>query len=208
MSEGLKKIIGKIEEKAKGEAESVLEDAKKESEEITEEAEKKAKQEKEKIREKGMKEAKKQKQRILSNARRDTRQKKLGVREEFIDEVFEKTEKRLENLRGNEEYESILKDLIIDGGITVGGEDIDVLVLEGDEKKISAEDKKEMENEISDETGKDTELTLESELEDAKGGTIVKKSDGSVSCNNTFSKRLSRKRDSIRPKIAEILFEE
>ena len=208
MSEGLKKIIGKIEEKAKGEAESVLEDAKKESEEITEEAEKKAKQEKERIQERGMKEARKQSQRILSNARRDTRQKKLGVREEFIDEVFEKTEKRLENLRGNEEYESILKDLIIDGGITVGGEDIDVLVLEGDEKKISAEDKKEMENEISDETGKDTELTLESELEDAKGGTIVKKSDGSVSCNNTFSKRLSRKRDSIRPKIAEILFEE
>ncbi len=208
MSEGLEKIIGKIEEKAERDAESVLEDAKKESEEIIAEAEKKAEQEKEKIQEKGMKEAKKQKQRILSNARRDARQKKLEVREEFIDEVFEKTEKRLEDLREDDEYEGILKDLIIDGGITVGGGNIDVLILEGDEKKISSEDKEEIEKEISDETGKDTELNLKTELKDAKGGTIVKRSDGSVSCNNTFSKRLSRKRNSIRPKIAEILFEE
>ena len=208
MSEGLKKIIENIEGKAEEEANSVLEDARKESEEIISESEEKAEAEKENILEKGEKEAKKQKQRILSNARRDARQKKLRTREDLIDEVFEKTKERLENLREKEDYEEVLKNLIIDGGITVGGGNIDVFVLKGDEEKISEEDKDEIVDAISDKTDKGTELNIKTELEEAEGGTIVAKGDGSVSCNNTFKKRLSRQKRSIRSKIAEVLFEE
>ncbi len=206
MSDGLENIIGRIEEKAEEEQESILEEARKKAEEIKSSGEKEAEKEKEKILEKGKSEADRIHRRTLANARRETRQKKLRVKEEVIEDVFEKVQDELADLQDEEEYNEILKDLIIRGGVTVGGGELEVDLLEEDEEKISEDELEDIKDEISDKTGKDTSLEIMTNLEKSKGGAIVRKSDGSVSCNNTFEARLNRMKSSIRPKIADILF--
>lgn len=208
MSDGLESIIEQIEDRVEEERESVLDEARKEAEEKKSSGEKEAEKEKEKILEEGKSEADRISRRITANARREAGQKKLEVREEVIQEVFDKVEEELADFKGCEEYNEVLKDLIIQGGITVGGGDLEVLILEEDEEKISKDELEDMKEEISNETGKDTSLEILTELEKEDGGAIVRKSDGSVSCNNTFKARLDRQRSSIRSKIAGILFEE
>lgn len=205
---GLGNLIDRIRAKAEDKRESILEEARKEAEEKKSEAREKAEKEKERIIAKGEKEAEQTKRRELANARKEAREKKLEAREDIIQEVFEEAREELNDLQGdNEEYRETLKNLITLGGAAVGGGKLEVSVLESDEEILSDSEVRDMEGEISEETGKETDLKVVSDLEDASGGAIVEKRDGSISSNNTFEARLKRMKSSLRSEIADILFE-
>lgn len=206
---GLENIIQNIKEEAEQEKESILKKAKNEADTKKSETEEKAETEKERIIERGRREADRIKRRTIASARREARQKKLEAREELIQRALEDAEEELAELRDdNERYKEVLKDLIITGGIAVGGGDLEVSVLRNDKKLISEKEIGEMTEKIFKETGNETELEVLANLQNADGGTIVQKSDGSITCNNTFKSKLQRMKSSLRPKISGILFEE
>lgn len=205
--EGLKNITREIGEEAEEQAEEILNEAREEAEEIIEEAEEQAQTERKRIISRGEREANRIKRRIVANARREARQSKLQAREEVIQEVLQESKEKLLELKDNEEeYKSILKNLIVSSGIAIGGGDLKVLVLEEDEQLISSEDLKAISEDISEDTGKDTKLDLEASLKNVEGGAIVEKADGSISSDNTFKARLDRKKESMRSEVAKILF--
>lgn len=209
MTDGVGKIIQQIEEKAEKEEESILEEGKEKAEEKKLESEREAEREKRRIVEKGKREADRISRRILANARRKARQKKLEVREEVIQEVFDKAKEQLGEMReSSEEYKDVLKDIIVEAGLTVGGGELEILLLDEDKGMFSDSEIEEMSEQISNETGEDTSLKILPELTKYSGGAIARKSDGKVSCDNTFEARLRRMKSSLRPEIADILFED
>lgn len=206
---GLENIIQNIKEEAEQEKKSILKEAKEEADTKKSKAEENAESEKKRITKKGRREADRIKKRKIASARRKARQKKLEAREEIIQKTLERAKEELAELRDdNERYKEVLKDLIITGGIAVGGGDLEVSVLRNDKKLISEKEIGEMTEKISKETGNETELEVLANLQNADGGTTVQKSDGSITCNNTFKAKLQRMKSSLRPKISEILFEE
>ncbi len=209
MADGVDKIIQQIEEKSKKKEESILQEGKEKAEQKKLESEREAEKVKKKILENGKREAERTKRRILANARRKSRQRKLEAREEIIEEVFDLTKDQLDEMRENsEEYKDILKNVIVEAGLTVGGGELEVLISEEDEKLISDSEVKEISKQISEKTGKETKIDILTELSSDGGGAIARKSDGRVACNNTFGARLKRMKSSLRPKIADILFED
>lgn len=203
---GLQKMMSQIREKAEKEKESILEDAKSEAEEKISEAGKKAEDEKENIMERGQREAEKEKQRILASARSKRRQKHLEAREKIIQDTFEKAKKELSNLRKRNEYPDILKNLIVSGGASVGGKELEVLMSEKDKDLISEDAKSEIAEKISEKTGEETSLKMNFTLKNIDGGAIVQRKNGNIACDNTLEARMEREKDSLRKEVARILF--
>lgn len=203
---GIQKMIRQIKEKAEKEKKSILEKAKAEADKKISEAKKKAENKKEKIMGKGHRESEKEKQRILASARSKKRQKKLKAREEIIQDTFEKAKDELSKLRKSDDYPEILENLIVTGGVSVGGKDLKVLMSEKDKDLISENDKSEIEEKISEETGEETSVELDFTLKNTNGGAIIQRKSGNIVCDNTLEARLERQKDSLRKEVAQILF--
>ncbi|KXB02173.1 hypothetical protein AKJ44_01215 [candidate division MSBL1 archaeon SCGC-AAA261F17] len=205
--EGSDKIIQQISDKAKEEREGILEEARKKAENLKSAAQKKTDAEAKKVIREGEMEAEREKRRILASARTKARQTKLEAKEKLIQEVFETAKSELAKLRDdNQEYQEILENLIVSGGIAAGGGSLEVLVLRKDKELLSDDRVKELSKQISKETSEETSLNVLAKLTNATGGAIVQKSDGSIRCNNTFEARLERMKDSLRTEIAGMLF--
>lgn len=202
----LDRITQSIKEETEEKKEKILKEAKEKTENKKSESREKAQLKSKKIIKEGEEEADKIERKILSTARMKSRKRKLEAREETINKVFASAMEELEDLRENQEkYQETLENLIRDGGVAIGGGDLEVLVSEGDDF-LSEERIEKLSKNISEETRKDTSLKLINELNSASGGAIVHKSDGSLRCNNTFEARLKRMKDSLRTKVAEMLF--
>lgn len=202
----LDRITQSIEEETEEKKEKILKEAKEKAKSKKSESRKKAQLKSKEIIQGGKEEADKIERRILSTARMKSRKKKLEAREEIINKVFASAMEELKNLRENQEkYQETLENLIRDGGVAIGGGDLEVLVSEGDDFP-SGEGIEKLSKDISEETEKDTSLKLINELNSASGGAIVRKSDESMRCNNTFEARLKRMKNSLRTKVAEMLF--
>lgn len=207
LMEGIKRIEESLKEEAEDEREEILKEANQKAEEIKSEARREADAKSDKIIEEGKREAKSIVKKILSNARMKARRKKLEFKDEMCQRVFEEAKDKLLELKENQEkYKEILKKLIKEGGLAVGGGDLEVLVSKS-EDLLTQELIEEIGREISEETGKDTQLTLKKELKGKTGGAIVRRSDGSMQSDNTFEARLERMRDSLRTEVTKILFE-
>lgn len=207
--DGLDKIIQHINERAGEESEAILEEAREKAEDIKSKGREKAEDIKREIIRKGENEADRIEKSILARARTKARQKKLETKDELIEEVFESVKNELGKLRDDEEeYRGILKDFIVEGGITLDGGELKVSILRGDKELLTGEIIDEISERISGETGEKTSLKINTNLKDSMGGAIIETSDGSVRCENTFGARLKRMRSSLRIKIAEKLFRE
>lgn len=207
MSEGLEKIIQEINEKAEKEKSSTISAAKKEAEKTKSEGKKKAEREKNRIMEKGKREAETLKKRILASARQDSRRKKLEAKEEIIQKTFELAEKKLAEIQEKEDYDEILIKLIEAGGKTVGGGDLKISIPKDNKEIISEAEMEEISKNIAEETGNETTIEIKADLPKSKGGAIVERKDGSISCDNTFEGRLERMKGSLRTEIAGMLFQ-
>ncbi len=205
--DNIEKITESLEKEAKEKKEKLIEEAKEKAEKRKSEARETAKEESEEIIQEGKKEAEAREKRILSNAKTEARRKKLEFKDEMSKRVFESVKERLEELRENQEkYKKTIQNLVVDGGISVGGGNLEVIVPKG-ENFLSDGEVEELENEIEKETGNETSLEIIEELAKSKGGVIVRKGDRTLQCNNTFEARLERMRDSLRTEVINKLFE-
>lgn len=205
---GLQKMIQEIEKKSEQKKNSILEEARETAEEKIEEAERKAEKERNRIIEKGKEKAETEKKRILARARQDGRKKELETREKIIEEVIEKVKEEISELIDDrDEYRDILIGLIEESAVYLGGGDLKVYVLDKDKDMLEKEVIKELSENISRKTDNDTSLDISADFPKSKTGVMVEKRGGNVSIDNTFEARLKRMKGSLRPKIAEILFE-
>jgi len=203
--EVLEKMREGIISDAKAEAEEFIEKAKAEAEEILGKAEEKAKKDAQEIVMRGEKDLEAEKRRSLGKVRLAEKMRKLKAMEEHIDRAFDETLERLKNLTGISDYKEILANFIVEGGIGLGGGELEVITRKEDSKDI---DVAKLADTIAKETGNATTVSLSGENVNCAGGAIVQLKDGSIVIDNTFEARLERDRRDLRVKIAKILFEE
>ena len=203
--EVLEKMREGIISDAKAEAEEFIEKAKAEAEEILGKAEEKAKKDAQEIVMRGEKDLEAEKRRSLGKVRLAEKMRKLKAMEEHIDRAFDETLERLKKLTGISDYKEILANFIVEGGIGLGGGELEVITRKEDSKDI---DVAKLADTIAKETGNATTVSLSGENVNCAGGAIVQLKDGSIVIDNTFEARLERDRRDLRVKIAKILFEE
>lgn len=205
--ESIQRIKDSLKEETEEKKEEIYGEAKREIKEIKAEAQRKANSKAQEIIEEGKREADAEAKKILSNARMKARRKKLEFKDEIGKKVFEKAKEELQGLKDEQEkYKKTMENLIENGGISVGGGSLEVLLPKG-EDFLSEDRVKEIEEKISSETGKETSLSFLEELDKTTGGVIVRRSDGKMQCNNTFEARLERMKDSLRTEVSKILFQ-
>ncbi len=205
--DNIEKITESLEKEAEEKKEKIIAEAEEKAENIKSRAQEEADEKSEEIIEDGKSEADAIEKRILSNAKTEARRKKLRFKDEMSERVFRRAREELRDLNEDQErYEKTVENLIIDGGISVDGGDLEILLPKG-EDFLSEEKISELERKISEKTGKDTSIDILEELKKSENGAIVRKSDGTIECNNTFEARLNRMKDSLRRKVIDMLFE-
>ncbi|MCD6239951.1 hypothetical protein J7K27_00315 [Candidatus Bathyarchaeota archaeon] len=202
IKEGLVAIANEILEDAKREAEKVIREAEKKAEEIL----KRAKEDAEKIRNQLLAEAKEkgeiEKKKILSQAEIEAKSRLLEEKERLVNEAFSRALARLKDFIQTEGYHDCLLQLIRDAAEKIGSDNLVIYVNSRDRKWLVKEGIERLRKEL------DLKLRLADETLNCLGGCIVKTSDGKVSYDNTFEKRLERLKHTLRIKVAKILFGE
>jgi vacuolar-type H+-ATPase subunit E/Vma4 len=130
--------------------------------------------------------------------------KLLSEKERLVTSVLDEVKTRLRVFSNSENYTPFLQKLIIDSGICLNGGALDVLLSEQDTNLLLNLDM--LTKTIIEKTGKWTELTISTEKLESLGGCVIKRHDGKIVINNTFSVILKRRERDLRFKIAKILF--
>jgi V/A-type H+-transporting ATPase subunit E len=205
-SEGADKIVHEIVRITDAQVELILQEARKDAAEIQGESEKKAQAKKLAILAKGQQQAERERQRVLADAKMQVKRETFDVKEDLIKKAFGDAEARLKKLADAPEYGDILKKMITESAVVVGGGPLEVLVREKDRALLSGKALADLGKEISKATGKDTKLELSDDVITTIGGAIVRSKSGSIEANNTIESRISKLRSELRFKVAEILF--
>jgi len=204
-SDRLKKIQDKIIGEAEDKAKAIIRDAEKSKKDTLEEKRKEGEIEAEKILRTGMEEADSLKRQKIAEARLKAKQMIIASREELINETMEKCKEKLAAMTSSKEYADILQRLVEQGGMGLGGGDLEVVL--GGKVTNTAIDLGSAAKQIEEKTGKKTTINVSQEKSRSIGGAIVRKSDGSIIVDNTFEARIERILRDVRIKIAKILFE-
>lgn len=188
---------------SKDKMEWIIRSAEETEKKILEDAESRAKENAEKIVLNGRQLGEKEKQKILSTAEMQAKKVVLNSKEALIKKTFLKAREEFNELKKTEKYKDILIKQIISSILELEGKEFTVEVYEGEGLKLTKE--------LVQRMGKETKrrglkLTLNEVSEDL-GGVIVREKEGKVSVDNTFDSILDRKRNDIRVRISEILFE-
>lgn len=188
---------------SKDKTEWIIRSAEETEKKILEDAGSRAKENAETTIQNGRQLGEKEKQKILSTAEMQAKKVVLNSKEALINETFLKAREQFNELKKTKKYKEILIKQIVSSIGELEGKEFTVDVYEGEELKLT----KEIVQRIGKETKrKGLKLTL-NEISEDMGGVIVRGKDGKVSVNNTFDSILDRKRNEIRVRISEILFE-
>ena len=140
--------------------------------------------------------------RELGQSRLQAKMNFLSEKESGIKTVFEEGKKQLASVITSSDYPTILGNLIVSAGTSLGGGELIVSVKKNDASKINVGD---LAQKISSNTGNQTSISVGSDEPKTKlGGAIIKKSDLWV--DNTFESIIERRTESIRAEIAKILY--
>ncbi|UCH37360.1 MAG: hypothetical protein JSV76_06710 [Candidatus Bathyarchaeota archaeon] len=203
------KIIDRILADARENAEFILMDARKSAEKKMEEQKKlarmRAESEASSILKKGKDEAEATRRTVVTGARRKASWMVLSEKERLVTSVLNEVETRFRNLHRSE-YLSILQRLIVNAGVAIDDERLEVLLREQDSKLPF--DLSIIANAIAEKTGKVPELSISSERIESYGGCVIRTGDKRIVIDNTFSAILKRREKTLRHNIAKILFSE
>ncbi|MCZ2809359.1 MAG: V-type ATP synthase subunit E family protein [Candidatus Bathyarchaeota archaeon] len=128
----------------------------------------------------------------------------LSEKERLVTSVIEEVRNRLKVFSQSEAYLPFLQKIIVEAGIVLSGEKLEILLREQDESlplELEMLTKK-----IIEKTGKETELTTSTENIKSLGGCVIKTHDGRIVIDNTFSDILKRRERELRFEIAKMLF--
>ena len=208
MESEVQRIIDQIFRGTRENAESILIDANNhasmEKEKQKELAYQKSKGEVFSILKSGEEEAESFRRTLIADAKRIMTWKLLSEKERLVTSVLDEVKTRLRVFSNSENYTPFLQKLIIDSGICLNGGALDVLLSEQDTKLLLNLDM--LTKTIIEKTGKWTELTISNEKLESSGGFVIRRHDGKIVINNTFSVILKRRERDLRFKIAKILF--
>jgi len=196
-----KKIIGEAEEKAK----SIVKEAEKTRKDTLEQKRKEGESEAEKIIRSGTEEADSLKRQKVAEARLKAKQMIIAAREDLINEAIEKSKHKLTDLTTSKDYNKILGKLVEEGGIGLGGGELEIIIPAKDQK--TSIDLSSIAKRVEKETGNKTTINMAQEKLRSIGGVIIRKSDGSIMIDNTFEARIERALRDIRMQTAKVLFE-
>jgi V/A-type H+-transporting ATPase subunit E len=201
----LKKIQDKIISEAEEKAKAIVKDAEKSKKDTLEEKRKEGEREAERILRSGMEEADSLKRQKVAEARLKAKQMTIASREELINEAIEKCKEKLALLTASKEYGETLRKLVEEGGIGLGGGDLEIVL--GGKVAKTAIDLGTIAKHVEEKAAKKTVINIAQEGSKSIGGVIVRKADGSIIIDNTFEARIDRILRDIRIGIAKILFE-
>lgn len=191
-------LTSKIIEDANNTAKGLIEEAKNMEKKFINEKIAKAEEEKKIMISKAEAEAKTRAERIISNAQLQVRNMKLGVKGEVLDNTFNTTLEKLNQI-SKEEFFKFMKNSIL--SIDIDG---DEEVILGDNNNIVTP---EFINELNNALialGKKGELKLSSEKRDIQGGYILAKN--GIEINNTFEALIMSLRDELEAEVINALF--
>jgi len=201
------RIIDRILNDARAEAEIIIKDAQKSAETIIEKQRLSALHSAEKEANSLLKKAENEADIVRGKVSTDIKRRAgwmvLSEKNRLITRVLTEVKNRLVNMQNSEEYFPILEKLIVDASAVLGGGVLEVLLNENDTKLPLKLDK--LVKEISDRIGMETHLRF-SEQQITEVGVIVRTIDNRIFVDNTFEGILSRRERELRLKIAQILF--
>lgn len=196
---GAEKIQTKIIEEARFLAEANIKRAEEEAANIISAASEEAEAKRKQIVEKAEEEAAEVKKRIIAVAELEARKQKLMAKQEVVDEAFEMTLKKLNNLP-DIEYESILIEMI-SSSVETGHEEI--LFSSKDIKKLSPGFIDELNKRLS-QRGIPANLKIPEETRNISGGFILKS--GDIEINNSFESIIRMNREDMESEVIKSLF--
>ncbi|KAI9697396.1 MAG: V-ATPase V1 sector subunit E [Candelina mexicana] len=144
-----------------------------------------------------------------STASNKTRLKVLSARQELLDELFEQARGKLARYADDEnQYQTICKNLVLEGLYALGEEKVSVRAREKDfdhvkkaivdaEREYKENTKKEVKVEIDEKNPQPEELA---------GGVSIVGGNGKIEINNTFEERLKLLETDALPAVRQILF--
>ncbi len=201
------RIIDRILEDAKAEAETIIKDAQTSAETIIEKQRRlailSAEKEAYSLLKRAQNEADVIRGKLSTEIKRRASWIVLSEKNRLITSVLNEAKNRLVKMQKSEEYLQVLGKLISDAAAVLGGGMLEVLLCEKDLALPLNFDI--LEKEISDKIGLETNLNL-SDQKITDVGVIVKTIDNRFIVDNTFKGILSRRERNLRLKIAKILF--
>ena len=207
MESSTDKIIDRILKDAREEAKTIVKEAKRSAELLIEKRRQSALHNAEKdvysLLKRAENEAEIIRGKVSTDIKRNASWIVLAEKERLVTSVLNEVKNRLVNLQKSEEYLPVLKKLIVDAGIVLGGGMLEVVLNENDLSLPLKSDT--LGKKISEETGVKTQLKF-SEQQIKAVGVIVKTIDGRIFVDNTFEAILSRRERELKLKIARILF--
>jgi V/A-type H+-transporting ATPase subunit E len=136
---------------------------------------------------------------LLAEGRMKAKRETLRRREELINEVFKKAETLLKKHSSSKKYEKNLVRMAIDACKKLGSSRVTILANRRDLKILEKEREK-----LAEELGENFAF---GEPISTMGGVRVETPDGKVVIDETFESRMKREFDSVRIKVAKVLFE-
>ncbi len=208
---GVDKIVEKISQETDEKVESILNEARSKVEKIIARANMQSERKKADIVEKGERESFLEKQRIIADARIKARKMKWDAGEEVVNKAFKISRDKINEIRsegkyGGEDYSEVLKRLIKEAGLNIGGGDLIVIATKEDANFIEKGSLDDIAEEIEGETKVKTTINLSKENISGLGGVIVRTKDGKMEVDNTYEERIRRQSEALRAKIYKILF--
>lgn len=141
---------------------------------------------------------------ITAEGRTRARRELLKKREELIDEIIREAQKRLENYAASDKYEKELVKIAVNACKKLGSNQA-VIKANRRDLKILEKSKGLIVKELG-ENEKNANVSFGEPIQ-TTGGVRVAAQDGRVEIDETFDGKLKREMESLRVKIAKILFE-
>lgn len=195
----LEKIIERIEQDAKNQAEEIIKNASANSDKIIQEANERANQVKSQALEESKKQASVHKQRLISTASLDLRKDILIEKQRTIDSAFQEAMDNLLKMR-DDEYQKIIIKMILPNVLT-GNEEI--ILSERDKTRLGKGFLDKINNELS-KAGKKGRLTIAKDSYNILGGFVLRR--GNVELNNSFESLFNSIREDIESEVSKVLF--
>ncbi len=194
---GVQHTLKKVSDEALKEMLDDLAEGKSSAEKVLSERIAQAQTEAQRITEQQQRQADALRRQIIGTAEMSARNKQLEVVEENLNASFSLATQKLDSSAKGEDYERVLKGLVLEAIDQVGGSEFVVSGNSRDQELLKG---------IIEELGseKRIKVSLGKETIRSIGGAKVRSSDGYVMFDNTFEARLERMKPALRTQIAQL----
>ena len=138
----------------------------------------------------------------------DLRLKITKFKDEIVDEFVQKANNKIESLVATKEYEKSLRNLISEAIFTLKQQEINVYCRKEDKSILSKQFLDSILAELKKEQKLDVKINVLDKHITNMGGVILETSDGKISINNTYEKRIERSLEELKRGLSLMLQEE